>query len=232
MAGGIAGGMLGGMLFRGMGFAGPGAGMPGGGGGIGFFEILLLAGIGYLIYRYLTRQRSEIAPAVYNQYGQGVPAHYEIEIPAANALDAGLSQIRQRDPAFDERRCGDQIMDLFFKVQGGRMNRDLSALSGLLTAEMTGIFKGDLDRLLRERQVNRLENIAVRSVEISEAWQEAGQDYVTALIYANLLDYTTDEETGSIVSGSRTEPVKFEEYWTVTRPVGNNPWQLSAIGQP
>jgi predicted lipid-binding transport protein (Tim44 family) len=40
-----------------------------------------------------------------------------------------------------------------------------------------------------------------------------------------------DETTGQVVEGSKTEPVKFEEYWTFTRPVGNNPWQLSAIQQ-
>jgi len=51
------------------------------------------------------------------------------------------------------------------------------------------------------------------------------------LIYANLLDYTTDDATGSVVSGSKTEPVKFEEYWTLTRPIGNNPWRLSAVNQ-
>jgi len=34
-----------------------------------------------------------------------------------------------------------------------------------------------------------------------------------------------------VIDGSKTEPVKFEEYWTFTRPVGNNPWQLSAIQQ-
>ena len=36
---------------------------------------------------------------------------------------------------------------------------------------------------------------------------------------------------GGRSSGSKTEPVKFEEYWAFTRPVGNNPWQLSAINQ-
>ena len=55
--------------------------------------------------------------------------------------------------------------------------------------------------------------------------------YITVRFYANLLDYTVDETTGQVVSGSKTEPVKFEEYWTFTRPVGNNPWQLSAITQ-
>lgn len=111
------------------------------------------------------------------------------------------------------------------------MARDLSPVSGLLTEEMKRIFQADLDQLLRVKQVNRLENIAVRKVDVAEVWQEAGQDYITASIYANLLDYTTDELSGAIVSGNRTEPVKFEEFWTFTRPAGSNPWQLSDIRQ-
>jgi predicted lipid-binding transport protein (Tim44 family) len=54
MAGGIMGGMLGSMLFGGV----AGAGSNGtGGGGIGLFEIALLAGIGYLIYRFIRNKR-------------------------------------------------------------------------------------------------------------------------------------------------------------------------------
>jgi len=59
MAGGLMGGMLGSMLFSG--FAGAGHGMGGGmggGGGIGLFEIILLAGGGYLIYRYMKKKRA------------------------------------------------------------------------------------------------------------------------------------------------------------------------------
>jgi hypothetical protein len=54
MAGGIMGGMLGSLLFSG--FAGAGTGGMGGGGGIGLFEIILLAGIGYFIYRYIKKK--------------------------------------------------------------------------------------------------------------------------------------------------------------------------------
>jgi len=57
MAGGMMGGMLGSMLFSG--FAGAGTGGTGGGGGIGLFEIALLAGIGYLIYRYIKKKRAD-----------------------------------------------------------------------------------------------------------------------------------------------------------------------------
>jgi predicted lipid-binding transport protein (Tim44 family) len=96
---------------------------------------------------------------------------------------------------------------------------------------MKGILQKDIDKLLREKRVNRLENIAVRNVEIVEAWQESGQDFLTVLFTANLLDYTTDDSTGEVVEGSKTDPVKFEEFWTFVRPLGNSAWKLSAINQ-
>jgi len=58
MAGGIMGGMLGSMLFSGFAGAGSGMGSGMGGGGIGLFEIILLAGGGFLIYRYLKKRNA------------------------------------------------------------------------------------------------------------------------------------------------------------------------------
>lgn len=233
MAGGIAGGLLGGMLFRSLGFSGMGGGM---GGGIGMFEILLLAGIGYLIYRYIKKKREGTAqnsfePELYRG-GNVTPISqgYQPMVPATEDVATGIAHIRQFDQTFDENRYNDQVMDYFFKIQGAWMNRDLTTVLPLLSDEMRSVFQADLDKLIRDKQINRLENIAVRKVDIVEAWQESGQDYINTLIYANLLDYTTDE-SGNVLSGSKSDPVKFEEYWTFTRPVGNNPWKLSAIDQ-
>lgn len=233
MAGGIAGGLLGGMLFRSLGFSGMGGGM---GGGIGMFEILLLAGIGYLIYRYIKKKRegtpaNSFEPELYRG-GNVTPISqgYQPMVPATEDVATGLAHIRQFDQTFDENRYNDQVMDYFFKIQGAWMNRDLTTVQPLLSDEMRRVFQADIDKLIRDKQINRLENIAVRKVDIVEAWQESGQDYINTLIYANLLDYTTDE-TGVVLSGSKSDPVKFEEYWTFTRPVGNNPWKLSAIDQ-
>ena len=238
--GGIAGGLLGGMLFRSLGFAGGGLG----GSGFGLFEIILLAGIGYFIFRMIKGRRQTDTDRLHPAGGyQGRASDgFPSSAPAGDSygsahqgggsdLAAGIGHIRQMDAGFDEGRFCDQTMDLFFKVQGGWMNRDLTAVAPLLTDEMRQIFKNDLDTMLRDRRTNRLENIAVRNIEIAEAWQESGQDFITVLIYANLLDYTTDDVSGEVVAGSKTEPVKFEEYWTVTRPVGPNPWKLSAIEQ-
>jgi predicted lipid-binding transport protein (Tim44 family) len=228
------GGMLGSMLFSS--FAGASNGL-GGAGGIGLFEIALLAGIGYLIYRFMKKKKeqSQLAPAQQSStpFGARQPEAIRMQPVEAAYLptDSGLQHIQQMDRSFDETAFQDLVMDYFFRIQAAWMNRDLSSVSGLLTDEMRTIMQGDIDQLLKDKQINRLENIAVRKVEIAEAWQESGQDYITALVHANLLDYTTDEATGAVVSGSTTEPVRFEENWTFVRSVGSNPWKLSGIHQ-
>jgi predicted lipid-binding transport protein (Tim44 family) len=231
------------MLFRGLGFGGAGGGAGGGmgGGGIGLFEIILLAGIGYLIYRFIKKRREAAAAysSGYDGYQQSQPVSSStpsyaqpVALPDPVAdLDQGLAHVRQMDASFDGERFCDTAMDIFFKIQGAWMNRDLSPVGNLLSEEMKRTLQTDVDQLLRDKRVNRLENIAVRDVEIVEAWQESGEDFLMVLITANLLDYTTDDVTGQVVTGSKTDPIKFQEFWTFRRPVGPNPWRLTAIDQ-
>ena len=230
MMGGLAGGFLGSMLFGGLGGMGGGLGD---GGGVGILEIVLLGGLAYLGYRFFMKRRQE--QAAWSPQGAGTtPGPYAA--PAAVADTAGedrakgLEYIRRMDPSFGEKAFGETASDAFFRLQGGWTRRDLSPVSGLLTDEMRATLQADADALKAKGQINRLENISVRNVEITEAWQESGQDYATVLFQANLLDYTTDE-AGKVLSGSDTVPVKFEEFWTFTRPVGPGAWRLSAIQQ-
>ncbi len=228
LLGGIAGGMLGGMLFRGMG-GGMGGGF--GGSGIGIFEIILLAGIGYLIYKMFFSNRGAPTESVYTSAPQTEYRQESYLPPVEDEITQGLSWIRRMDTSFDEDRFKENITDIFFKIQSSWMNRNLAPVSALMVEKMKKIMQDDVNDALRDKKTNHLENVAVRKVEITEAWQEAGEDFITACFTANLLDYTTDDATGAVAAGSKTDPVKFEENWTFTRKVGNNPWQLSAINQ-
>ena len=237
-AGGMAGGLLGGLLFSSLGFGGHGGGF-GGGGGIGIMDIIILAALLYFVYWFFKRRKAakeaEAGTAYYQTTGPQpvqpatyAPAYAEPD-PEGEKLQ-GIGYIKQMDPSFDENRFSDLCMDIFFKIQGAWGTRDLSSARHLLTDEMFGILQGDADRMKQEKKINKLENIAVRNVDITEAWQEGGRDFITVKFLANLLDYTVSD-SGETLSGSKTDPVKFEEYWTFVRPVGNNPWQLSAIDQ-
>lgn len=237
LAMGIAGGFLGSMLFSGISH---GMGMGGfGGSGIGFIEILLIGGLLYGLYIFLKRRKQAESPAgTYYRTGTDPSAGQQTsyspssqnQVYAESDVETGIGHIRQLDPSFDETRFKDLCMDNFFKIQGAWINRDMTGVKNILTDEMFRILQRDADKLKVEKKLNKLDNIAVRSVEVTEAWQEGGMDFITARFLASLLDYTVSE-SGELLSGSKTEPVKFEEYWTFTRAAGNNMWQLSAINQ-
>lgn len=239
LAGGVVGGLLGGMLFRSLGFAGTGEG----GGGFGFSDILLILVILGIIYFVVKRFRSRgtmqmsTAGAGPSPYSYPVPSPGPIFTPSPATDSAGvpasegLRHIKAMDPSFNEKNIKDVVEDIFFKIQGGWTRRDLNGVRHLLTQEMLGILGRDLEDLIAKKQMNKLENIAVREVEIVEAGQERGEDYISVRIYANLLDYVVDEKSGQVVSGSSSDPVKFVEYWTFTRNVGEKNWVLAGITQ-
>jgi predicted lipid-binding transport protein (Tim44 family) len=245
MAGGLAGGFLGSMLFGGSGHASTMGGM--GGGGIGFFDIILLGLLAYFGFKFYRRWQQQKATASY--YGDAASPRAEIPYGATqgdpyrarvqeysdnyeNDLERSLDQIRRIDPSFREESFKELVQDMFFRIQAGWMNRSLEGIEGLFTPEMAEFFRNEFAKMKQQGTINRLENIAVRKVEFSEAWQETGKDYVTVLFTANLLDYTVDDKTGGVVAGDKLNPTKFQEFWTFCRDVGSTQWQLSAINQP
>jgi len=241
LMGGMVGGLLGGMLFRSLGFAGDGMG---GGFGLGdIFLIMIVMGIIYFVVkRFRSRQAMQMSMAgaggaPYSYSGPGPsPGPILGPPPVEKSYQGGpssgeLRHIKSMDPSFNEKAFKDLAEDLFFKIQGGWTRRDLSGIRSLLSPAMYDVFKEQVDRLVADKEINRLENIAVREVEITEAGQDHGEEYVTVRFYANLLDYTVHEKTGQVLAGSSSDPVKFVEYWTFTRNVGEKNWVLGGITQ-
>jgi len=233
LAGFALGGLLGSMLFGG-----------GFGGGIGLLEILLIGAGLFLLFRFVSARRQQqptyaTAGAPYpsgdayaggSAYGGTAPQETATpEMPAAASdLDRGLGHIRSMDPSFDPGFVADAARGLFGDVQRALTARDMSPVSGRLTSRMYTELTEQCDRLRAARQTNRMEAMNLRRADVTEAWQESGQDFVTVYLGGSLVDYTVDDATGAVVAGAKA-PQEFEEFWTFARPVGPNPWRLSAI---
>jgi predicted lipid-binding transport protein (Tim44 family) len=121
--------------------------------------------------------------------------------------------------------------DVFFRVQGAWTRRDLTSVADYVERDVARVLEADLQDLKSRHEINRLENISVRNIEISEPWMEADRELVRVRFTANLLDYTVDETTNVLKSGSNSEPVKFDEYWVFARSQGRSSWQLAGIEQ-
>ncbi len=245
LGGGLVGGMLGSMLFGGRGHAG-GGGWGGGGGGFGFGDLIILIIIGVIIYfivkRYRARkqeqemQMSSTGGATYAPtYGytpEPAPEpYYAPQTYQEDPVSMGLRYISSSDPSFNENAFKETVEDYFFKIQSAWTKRDLTSVKYLFTSQMLNTFQEDVSRYIANKQINRLENIAVRQVDIVDAVQDQGVEYITVKFLASLLDYIVDDTSNQVISGSSVDPVKFLEYWNFTRRVGERNWVLAGITQ-
>lgn len=232
LMGGVAGSFLGSMLFRGNNNA---YGASGGGGGMGLFDLLLIAIAGYFIFRWWKRSQVNARPqssVAQENFSSQSSQPYQSN-GASFSDESQISDLIYRyDSKQDLDSFKDKRMDDFYKIQAAFMNRDLSQIRSQMTDDLYSTVNTDLEKLKTERKINKLENISIRSAKVVEAWEEPNRIYTTIQYNANLLDYVVDESTQNVVSGSKTEPVKFEEYWTYVADLnssGNLNWKLSAI---
>ena len=231
LAGLALGGLIGSMLFGGLG--------GGFGGGVGLLEMVLIGGAAFLLFR-MFRARQHPQPAyagaggasAYGAEGQSWPTGggaATLEAPAGESdLDRGLGHIRGMDPSFDPDRFTDWAKTAFVDVQAAIARRELGGVQDRLTPQEFGRLQAQCDQLRGARRTNKIERVQIGRAQVSEAWQESGQDWVTVCFTVSLVDYVVDDTSGAVVEGS-TSPESIEEYWTFTRPVGPKAWRLSAI---
>jgi len=228
LAGFAVGGLIGSILFGGMGDGGFG-------GGVGLLELLLIGGAIFFVVRMLRSRSQTPAYAGAGAYGSGSQGWSTggggavMETPPAESdLDRGIGHIRSMDASFDPAAFAEWAKGTFVDVQAGITKRELSGVRDRLTPQEFARLLSQCDELRAAGRTNRIERIQIGRADVSEAWQESGQDWVTLFFTVSLVDYTVDDATGAVVEGATT-PVDIQEYWTFTRTVGPKPWRLSAI---
>jgi len=239
VAGGMAGGFLGSMLFSSLGSAvGESGASEGGSGGVGMLEILLMAGLGYFVFRWW-KSRQQVAPAYAgtNAYRSTGSFNNQLIGSSRQMLDIDNGGIDTKKFLAFSKEAIDQDLasDIFFKVQGAWTRRDVNSMDELVTDQMREIFVTEIAELKQRKEINRLENIAVRRVEVGDSWSEDGLTFAKVRFTANLLDYTVNEASGAVVGGSVSAPVKFEEDWIFVQShrsnSANEGWRLAGIEQ-
>ena len=226
LMGGLLGGALGGMLFGSM--------FGAGGSGMGILPIILLGVAAYFLYRRFAQARQGGGNMATSQHArQGIQSNSApgggMPVIGENLVADGINQIKQVDRDFDPAHFTEVASDVFFQVQAGWMRRDLTSYQHLLGEQLAQEYEQHFATMRRDGHINKLESIAVRGIDIVEAGSDGREDFVTVRLTANLLDYTVDDKSGELISGSMTSPVKFEEKWTWARPTGTEDWKLEGI---
>ncbi len=247
----LLGGMIGSMLFGGGGVGGAG------GGGIGLLEILLIGGGIWFFMRWLRRKKAGERAATMSPMGggshespmefsrddnQGGPLPERFETGGGgdasfnqptDEVSQGIEHIMQMDPSFREDQFIDGAKQAYKMIQSAWSDWSVDRLRPLLTDRMWGMVQAQAEERKDAGMRDIIEKIDFKTAEVSEAWQESGENWITMRFVVSMIEYSTDVE-GNLKEGSMDTTVEHEECWTFTRPVGaQDPnWFLAAIQQP
>ena len=215
----IAGSWIGHMLFGGSGLGGAG-GAAGAGGGM-LINILLMALGAFavvMLVRFLNRQSN--TPSFNQAMSQGNNSRV---LPMVSEIN--LSENEKQ-----------KFSEILVEVQSAWSNQDLEKLKKLTTPEMLKYFSDNLSQNISQDIANKVENVEVISLQLSESWREDEMEYATAILEWSAFDYMFNlnkkpSDTDYIIEGSDKNLIITSEAWTFARYNSNGRWILSAIAQ-
>jgi len=202
-------------------FGGGGGGNGGSGGGLlGFIIIvIIICLIIWLVLRYY-RNKAERDSVEGVPVDNLPPPTRDDEVQRWQQNDAqvaaGLEDIRQRDPAFDQAHFVDRVETAYNILNLAWVKGDLSpALPFLSEGEANRLtMQLEGDRALNRRNV--MEDMVISGVRIVQVEKNSTGDVITARIDASASDYYIDTRTGKDIDGWH-HPRPYTEYWTFAR---------------
>ncbi len=149
--------------------------------------------------------------------------HAGVQAGAQRTPDSKLtpmSAYERLDPNFSAADLQEKLANVYVQMQNGCTDRNIESLRPYFTDALYQQFDRQIKSLLANRQINHVDRIAVLDVNLRGFFQEGGDDHLVAELKTRITDYTVKEDTGELVSGSKTAE-KFMTYeWDLSRPTG------------
>ena len=128
-----------------------------------------------------------------------------------------VEELLDTDPDCDEAALCGQISNLYVRMQNAWTAKDFSVMRPFFTDGLYQQFDRQLQQIAAAGKTNHIDDIGVLDVSLL-GWKEKDEkQWLTARVKTRITIYSTDDQTGKIVSGSKKK-VKLMEYeWTLVR---------------
>lgn len=128
--------------------------------------------------------------------------------------------LQAADPGTTWQGLSSRVGLIFTEFQTAWAARDLVKMRPFMSDALFATQTFWVEEYKRQGLRNVTENARVAGLELANVTQDAFFDAVTVRLYASSLDYTVSDANGQIVSGDRTTPRRYTEYWTLIRGRG------------
>jgi ribosomal protein L37AE/L43A len=129
---------------------------------------------------------------------------------------AGLQALWEKDHAFQWPAFEQRVWLVFREFQVAWSNRDLAKMRPFLSDNLFQMQTYWVDAYKVQKLRNVSENARIERIELARVDSDPSFDAITARVFASSLDYTVTDD-GKLVTGSKSRPRRYTEYWTFIR---------------
>lgn len=149
--------------------------------------------------------------------GTSIPAGAQ---PTLQSRLKPMDEYPSIDPAFNADVLRERLGNLYVRMQNAWTNKDISELRPYFTDALYNQYAHQAEMFKTSGRTNYVERIAVLGTNLRGYYQQEGYDHIIVEMRTRIVDYTLDDATGNLISGSRTKE-KFMTYeWNITRKTG------------
>ncbi|HWP21593.1 MAG TPA: Tim44-like domain-containing protein [Candidatus Cryosericum sp.] len=128
-----------------------------------------------------------------------------------------LDTLKQKDPNFNEQALLEKVGNQYIQMQNAWQNKDWEPMRAIMTDALYNQMARQLQTLVDAKQTNYVERIAVLETRISRYAVEADNDVLVVRLSTRITDYTKDDRTDAIISGSTTRELFMVYDWKLIR---------------
>jgi len=137
--------------------------------------------------------------------------------PGANSR---FRELQARDSALTWEAIESRVAHVFSELQVAWSGRDPKRIRPYVSDNLFQSMVYWIDLYLQQRCRNMNENARVLRIDLANILSDAHYDAVTVRLFATGLDYTVSD-AGQMLSGNRTRPRTYSEYWTLIRSISS-----------
>lgn len=141
-----------------------------------------------------------------------------------------MKQLEKFDPSWNFEDYKATIETIFYKVQNAWMERDEDLAKDCLSHNLYDQYRTKSEWMIVRHEKNILKNLKLLEAVPVDIEDCAGSknDVIWVYIKASAVDYTVDDQTMQLKTGSKISKT-FEEYWKLI--IEDNRWVLDEIKQ-
>jgi Tim44-like domain len=131
-------------------------------------------------------------------------------------MPTAIAALRAKDSAFDVAQFQGRVGLVFQQFQVAWSGRNLAQMRPFLSDALFTTQQYWVSAYIAQRLRNVTDGAHITKLELVKVASDAFYDAITVRLFASGLDYTVSDD-GRHVSGSRSKPRAYSEYWTFIR---------------